>query len=157
MADTEQLPNECAVCSTPCVEMYCSEHCYLMGTGKGFACGACGVVKPMGRGKNLFCSLNCSVRYKKERAIKAVNCKFCGKTFIIPANSNRYKERPRFCSAQCVTCHRVKLLTHPPVTQTCIVCKVVVVLTHDKKKTLRKTGKVFCTAKCAAVHRNQNR
>lgn len=148
--------SECAVCSKPCSETYCSHDCYLVGTGEGFACLHCGVVKPVGRGKNLFCSLNCSSVYRKKQAVKTADCSFCGKSFTLSVGV-RCVAGPKFCSLPCSSRRRAQKLTHPPVTRECTNCKTVVLLTHDKKKTLKKSGKVFCNARCSAIHNNRNR
>jgi len=103
MADTEQLPNECAVCSTPCVGAYCSENCYLMGTSLGFACKTClKVCRKNARAGTYFCSQACSAAFKKAPPLIAP-CGTCGTAVSLEGRKreNYLSRGSAFCSTVC--------------------------------------------------------
>ena len=106
MVDSEKLPNECAVCSTPCVEMYCSQDCYLVGSGKGFACIRCGSVRlnnPRRKGRaQSFCGNSCYREAHKAKTGTA-ECCVCCKPFLASGDALYCVKRGKgaCCSAAC--------------------------------------------------------
>jgi len=110
MADTEQLPNECAVCSTPCVEMYCSEHCYLVGTGLGFVCPMCSkACRKDAVTSKQFCGRACANAARLVPPI-TVPCEACKKPVVIKGRYVAiYKQSKKaYCDSACVRAHRYR-------------------------------------------------
>ena len=170
MADTEQLPNECAVCLTPCVEMYCSQDCYLVGTGKGFSCVTCNAVLPKTQTYRIekYCSRTCA----NTAAIKhtLLTCSECSKTVRV-SGTRLAKVRYRltkgskfYCSSTCITLSARGDST--PDCVPCCVCGKELSLAHGLKPSdeeyrarsirrtkVRKGAAIYCSSACAGKNR----
>lgn len=121
VSDSETTPNECAVCSTPCVEMYCSQDCYLVGTGKGFACACCNTVKVFSSYTKItfrelgyaYCTSVCArkaSRKKGEDWDTPVACRMCGAPVcLVKARRQKWlKNRYTYCTVSCANKYRYK-------------------------------------------------
>jgi len=98
---------------------YCSMDCYFVDTGKRWSiekvCSNCGkqiFVKShrIGRGDNYYCSLECKVEYRAQKAIWVKSmCETCGQEF-----SHKPSEKRKFCSNDCMMEFRSKNATGLP-------------------------------------------